>query len=283
MIYYLQKKRCVSWTHAETFGSLGKGTVSAPPFQQSVAPFQFGTEVFLRLWVKMPTVFRRAKKTSQWWHRDATVRLRSPKGDIWKQTLLKKSVTFYTNPAMWLWVAKFDHRKVRILVWSNPCSSWHPPPTLLFAANVAAVTSASQSIVATQASVWTAHVPRITWTKWWMTGKIRKPHQVWMVKKMVSLVFSCRLCLKKTTRSVNLSLPIAIFRHKVLKGLYQRTGTPVMGGDGHPRYCHFSWWLTHGIRLYMYTIPDFCTDPDVVSSVLGNTLTLCNKTVISHH
>lgn len=181
---------------------------------------------------------------------------------------------------MWLWVAKFDHRKVRILVWSNPCSSWHPPPTLLFAANVAAVTSASQSIVATQASVWTARVPRITWTKWWMTGKIRKPHQVWMVKKKVSLVFSCRLCLKKTTRSVNLSLP-AIFRHKVLKGLYQRTGTPV-GGDGHARYCHFSWWLTHGIRLYMYTIPDFCTDPDVVSSVLGNTLTLCNKTVISN-
>lgn len=32
----------------------------------------------------------------------------------------------------------------------------------------------------------------------------------------------------------------------------------------------------------MYTIPDFCTDPDVVSSVLGNTLTLCNKTVISN-
>lgn len=31
----------------------------------------------------------------------------------------------------------------------------------------------------------------------------------------------------------------------------------------------------------MYTIPDFCTDPDVVSSVLGNTLTLCN-TVISN-
>ena len=131
---------------------------------------------------------------------------------------------------MWLWVAKFDHRKVRILVWSNPCSSWHPPPTLIFAANVAAVTSASQSIVATQASVWTARVPRITWTKWWMTGKIRKPHQVWMVKKKkVSLVFSCRLCLKKTTRSVNLSLPVAIFRHKALKGLYQRTGTPVAG------------------------------------------------------
>ena len=38
MIYYLQKKRCVSWTHAETFGSLGKGTVSAPPFSAVSGP-----------------------------------------------------------------------------------------------------------------------------------------------------------------------------------------------------------------------------------------------------
>ena len=34
------------------------------------------------------------------------VRLRSPKGDIWKQTLLKKSVTFYTNPAIYVAVGR---------------------------------------------------------------------------------------------------------------------------------------------------------------------------------
>ena len=230
----------------------------------------------------MPTVFR-PKKTSQWWHRDATVsEIKVPKGGHLKTDPVEKECNILHKSSYICGCGSQSLIIERSEFWSDPTlAAPDTPLQLCFLRPTLPQLPALRSLSLPHRHLSELHVFQgsLERSDEWQ-GKSENPIKSGWLKKKVSLVFSCRLCLKKTTRSVNLSLP-AIFRHKVLKGLYQRTGTPV-GGDGHARYCHFSWWLTHGIRLYMHTIPDFCTDPDVVSSVLGNTLTLCNKTVISN-